>query len=121
MVCFKSGEVFILLVIDVVVCGIDVLNVSYVINFDMLCKVDIYVYCIGRIGCVGVKGMVILLVEVYDFEMVIKVVCYMGEFLKVCVIDELCFKNKMFKIGLKKKKVKVKDKIKVKVKFKKKK
>lgn len=64
--CFCEGDVNILLVIDVVVCGIDVLDISYVINFDLLCSVDVYLYCIGCIGCVGKKGIVILLVEVYD-------------------------------------------------------
>merc|ERR1711974_88022 len=45
---FKSGDVPILLATDVAARGIDVPNVSHVINFDMPRKADIYVHCIGR-------------------------------------------------------------------------
>jgi ATP-dependent RNA helicase SrmB len=118
---FKSGEVPILLATDVAARGIDVPNVSHVINFDMPRKADVYVHRIGRTGRAGAKGTAISLVEAHDFEMVAKVSRYMGEPLKARVIDELRPKNKTPKIGPKKKKVKAKDKAKAKAKPKKRK
>lgn len=118
---FKSGEVPILLATDVAARGIDVPNVSHVINFDMPRKADVYVHRIGRTGRAGAKGTAISLVEAHDFEMIAKVTRYMGEPLKPRVIDELRPKNKTPKIGPKKKKVKAKDKAKSKAKPKKRK
>ena len=115
---FKSGEVPILLATDVAARGIDVPNVSHVINFDMPRKADVYVHRIGRTGRAGAKGTAISLVEAHDFDMVAKVSRYMGEPLKARVIDELRPKNKTPKIGPKKKKVKAKDKAKAKAKAK---
>ncbi|MFZ8198939.1 ATP-dependent RNA helicase SrmB [Alteromonas portus] len=116
---FKSGEVPILLATDVAARGIDVPNVSHVINFDMPRKADVYVHRIGRTGRAGAKGTAISLVEAHDFDMVAKTARYMGEPLKARVIDELRPKNKTPKIGPKKKKVKAKDKAKAKPKKKK--
>lgn len=121
MARFKSGEVPILLATDVAARGIDVPNVSHVINFDMPRKADVYVHRIGRTGRAGAKGTAISLVEAHDFDMVSKTARYMGEPLKARVIDELRPKNKTPKIGPKKKKVKAKDKTKAKAKPKKKK
>ncbi|AFT94346.1 ATP-dependent RNA helicase SrmB [Alteromonas macleodii str. 'Balearic Sea AD45'] len=118
---FKSGEVPILLATDVAARGIDVPNVSHVINFDMPRKADVYVHRIGRTGRAGAKGTAISLVEAHDFDMVAKTARYMGEPLKARVIEELRPKNKTPKIGPKKKKVKAKDKTKAKAKPKKKK
>ncbi len=111
---FKNGEVPILLATDVAARGIDVPNISHVINFDMPRKADIYVHRIGRTGRAGAKGTAISLVEAHDFEMVAKAARYMGEPLKARVINELRPKNKTPKIGPKKKKVKAKDKSKAK-------
>lgn len=100
---FKSGEVPILLATDVAARGIDVPNVSHVINFDMPRKADVYVHRIGRTGRAGAKGTAISLVEAHDFDMVAKIARYMGEPLKARVIDELRPKNKTPKIGPKRK------------------
>lgn len=92
--CLKDGIVNVLILIDVVVCGIDIDNVDFVINFDLFYSVDIYLYCIGCIVCVGKKGLVIFLVEVYDYKLFGKIKCYIEELLKLCVIEglELCIK-----------------------------
>ena len=112
MARFKSGDVSILLATDVADRGIDVTNVSHVINFDMPRKADVYVHRIGRTGRAGAKGTAISLIEAHDFEMVAKAARYMGEPLKARVIDELRPKNKTPKIGPRKKKVKDKAKAK---------
>merc|ERR1711964_504202 len=109
---FKSGKLNILLATDVAARGIDVPNVSHVINFDMPRKADVYVHRIGRTGRAGAKGTAISLVEAHDFDMVAKTARYMGEPLKARVIDELRPKNKTPKIGPRKKKVKDKAKAK---------
>lgn len=105
---FKSGEVPILLATDVAARGIDVPNVSHVINFDMPRKADIYVHRIGRTGRAGAKGTAISLVEAHDTEMIGKVSRYMDEPLKSRVIDSLRPKHKAPKAAPKKKKVKKK-------------
>lgn len=59
LVCEKVFKVFciggidVLVVIDVVVCGIDIDDVIYVINYQCFEDEKMYVYCIGCIGCVG--------------------------------------------------------------------
>lgn len=50
---FCKGNIKLLVVSDVVVCGLDIFEVSYVFNYDILINVEDYVYCIGCIGCVG--------------------------------------------------------------------
>ncbi|MEG3766720.1 ATP-dependent RNA helicase SrmB [Alteromonas sp. 14N.309.X.WAT.G.H12] len=115
---FKAGEVPILLATDVAARGIDVPNVSHVINFDMPRKADIYVHRIGRTGRAGAKGTAISLIEAHDFEMVGKVSRYLGEPLKARYINGLRPKHKAPKVAAKKKSKVVKA---VKVKKKKKK
>lgn len=106
---FKAGAVPILLATDVAARGIDVPNVSHVINFDMPRKADVYVHRIGRTGRAGAKGTAISLIEAHDFEVIGKIARYTGEPMKARVIDELRPKHKAPKITAKKKKPKKKD------------
>ena len=107
---FKSGDVPILLATDVAARGIDVPNVSHVINFDMPRKADVHLHRIGRTGRAGAKGTAISLIEAHDIEMVGKVARYMGEPLKPRVIDGLRPKHKTPKVPAKKTKTKGKKK-----------
>ncbi|MCU7554848.1 ATP-dependent RNA helicase SrmB [Alteromonas sp. ASW11-19] len=111
---FKSGDVPVLLATDVAARGIDVPNVSHVINFDMPRKADIYVHRVGRTGRAGAKGTAISLVEAHDIEMVGKASRYSGEPLKARVIDSLRPKHKAPKKIPKKKKASKKAPSKVK-------
>ncbi|WP_100642285.1 ATP-dependent RNA helicase SrmB [Alteromonas facilis] len=107
MAAFKSGEVPILIATDVAARGIDVPNVSHVINYDMPRKADIYLHRIGRTGRAGAKGTAISLVEAHDFLMVGKVARYTQDAFKARIIDSLRPKNKAPSIAKKpKKKVK---------------
>lgn len=54
---FKSGRTPILVATDVAARGLDISNVSHVINFDMPNSIDDYVHRIGRTGRVGNTGM----------------------------------------------------------------
>ena len=53
---FKTGKVNLMVASDVASRGLDIPEVSYVINFDMPNNIDIYVHRIGRTGRVGNKG-----------------------------------------------------------------
>ena len=53
---FKSGKTPILVATDVAARGLDIPNVTQVINFDMPSNVDDYVHRIGRTGRVGNVG-----------------------------------------------------------------
>lgn len=76
LVVFKVGMVEVLVVIDVVVCGlyIDVLDV--VVNYELLCLVVDYVYCIGCMGWVGVVGVVVSFICVDSVENVESYFCF---------------------------------------------
>lgn len=108
LVRFKSGELPVLLATDVAARGIDVPEVSHVINYDMPRTADIYVHRIGRTGRAGAKGTAISLIEAHDFAMLGKVSRYTGELIKPRVIDELRPKSKKPKVTSKKKKTKKK-------------
>ena len=53
---FKQGRVNLLVASDVASRGLDIPEVSFVINFDMPNNIDVYVHRIGRTGRVGNKG-----------------------------------------------------------------
>lgn len=56
---FKVGDYDILVVIDVVGCGIDVKGIDFVVNYELSYTIENYIYRIGRIGRVGCKGIVV--------------------------------------------------------------
>ncbi|MFC3121499.1 ATP-dependent RNA helicase SrmB [Agaribacter flavus] len=103
---FKSGEVKLLLATDVAARGIDVQDVSHVINYDMPRGADVYVHRIGRTGRAGAKGTAISLVEAHDFIWLGKISRFTGEPLKARVIDTLKPKHKAPKLVKKPKKKK---------------
>ena len=91
---FRDGEVKILVATDVAARGIDVDNISHVINYDMPRTADVYVHRIGRTGRAGNKGTAISLVEAHDIAIVPKIERYTEQALKRRVIDGLRPKNK---------------------------
>lgn len=103
---FKSSNVRVLVATDVAARGIDVPNVSHVINFDMPKKADIYVHRVGRTGRAGAKGIAISLVEAHDFEMLGKITRYIDSPIKPRVIEGLRPQHKAPKLVKKKKKKK---------------
>jgi ATP-dependent RNA helicase DDX3X len=54
--CFKTGRTPILVATDVAARGLDIPNVTQVINYDLPSNVDDYVHRIGRTGRVGNTG-----------------------------------------------------------------
>ena len=101
---FRNGKVNILVATDVAARGIDLPEVSHVINFDMPRTADVYVHRIGRTGRAGRKGTAISLVEAHDMPMVVKVERYTDQKLKRRIIDELRPKHKEASVAPRKKK-----------------
>jgi ATP-dependent RNA helicase DeaD len=62
MRAFRSGEVSVLVATDVVGRGIDVENISHVVNYDIPDDAENYVHRIGRTGRMGKDGVAYLFV-----------------------------------------------------------
>lgn len=60
---FKNNEIRILLATDVASRGLDIPNVSHVINYDLPASYDDYVHRIGRTGRANKKGIALTFVE----------------------------------------------------------
>lgn len=60
---FKVGQIDILLATDLAARGLDVTNVSHVINFDLPATYEEYVHRIGRTGRAGKRGIALSLVD----------------------------------------------------------
>jgi len=113
---FHLGKADILVATDVAARGLDVADVSHVINYDMPYSPDIYVHRIGRTGRAGKDGVAISLVEAHDIAMVGKVERYTEQNLKRRNIKGLSPRHKEAKPPAKKKKDPVKMKAKKKAK-----
>jgi ATP-dependent RNA helicase DDX3X len=61
--CFKTGRCPILVATDVAARGLDIPNVTQVINFDLPSNIDDYVHRIGRTGRVGNLGNALSLIN----------------------------------------------------------
>jgi ATP-dependent RNA helicase DeaD len=59
MTGFRAGQVVFLIATDVVSRGIDVTNISHVINYDLPTDIENYVHRIGRTGRIGKDGVAI--------------------------------------------------------------
>jgi ATP-dependent RNA helicase DeaD len=62
MGAFRNGEIELLVATDVAARGIDVGNITHVINYDIPQDVESYVHRIGRTGRAGRKGVAMTLV-----------------------------------------------------------
>lgn len=91
---FREGKSKILIATDVAARGIDIPDVSHVINYDMPRSADVYVHRIGRTARAGKKGTAISLVEAHDFAMMGKVQRYTQSSIKPRIIEELRPKHK---------------------------
>ena len=60
---FKSGEVQVLLATDVASRGLDIDDVSHVINYDMPDSMESYIHRIGRTGRANKKGIALTFIE----------------------------------------------------------
>jgi len=60
---FKNNQISVLLATDVASRGLDIPDVTHVINFDMPASYDDYVHRIGRTGRAGKRGIALTFVE----------------------------------------------------------
>jgi len=67
---FRNGSIKILVATDIASRGIDVLDISHVVNYDMPDSTDAYIHRIGRTGRVGKAGDAFTLVTGEDTAMV---------------------------------------------------
>jgi len=67
---FRNGSIKILVATDIASRGIDVLDISHVVNYDMPDSTDAYIHRIGRTGRVGKAGDAFTLVTGEDKAMV---------------------------------------------------
>jgi len=102
----KNGTVNILVATDVAARGLDIDDISHVINFDMSRKVDVYIHRIGRTGRAGNKGTALSLVEAHDMPVIAKIERFQDERFPRRVIEGLRPKNKESRVAMKKPKVK---------------
>ncbi len=92
---FKSGKANIMLATDVAARGIDLPDISHVINFDLPRTSDIYLHRIGRTARAGKKGAAISLVEAHDQSMMERIGRYMKEPVKERMVEGLKPQHKM--------------------------
>lgn len=69
MQSFKRGEFSFLIATDVAARGIDVENITHVINYDLPVEKESYVHRIGRTGRAGNQGIAITFVCPYEFRL----------------------------------------------------
>ncbi len=86
---FRDGTVNVLLATDVAARGIDLPDVSHVINYDMPLSSDVYLHRIGRTARAGKKGNAISIVEAHDQQMLDRVARYVKEDIKERFIKEM--------------------------------
>ena len=84
---FRSDNVQVLVATDVAARGIDLPQISHVINYDMPRSADVYVHRIGRTARAGASGTAISLVEAHDVAVLAKVERYTQQRLKRRVIE----------------------------------
>jgi len=107
---FRAGKINILIATDVAARGIDVPDITHVINYDMPRSADIYVHRIGRTARGGKKGIAISLVEAHDVDMLAKVERYTDQVIKRRVIKTLRPAHKEAQLSQRKAKNKVNKK-----------
>ncbi|WP_318483797.1 ATP-dependent RNA helicase SrmB [Photobacterium leiognathi] len=108
---FRDGVINVLIATDVAARGIDLPDVSHVINFDMPRTADVYLHRIGRTARAGKKGTAISLIEAHDQSMIERVSRYMKEEVPERFIEGLRPTTKKPSTVKKKKKVDKKTKV----------
>ncbi|MDR9830781.1 ATP-dependent RNA helicase SrmB [Vibrio sp. FNV 38] len=86
---FREGDVNVLLATDVAARGIDLPDVSHVINYDLPRTADVYLHRIGRTARAGKKGSAVSIVEAHDQSMMERVARYVKEDIKERYIKDL--------------------------------
>lgn len=84
---FRSGEYQILVATDIAARGIDVTNVSHVINYDIPATADAYIHRIGRTGRAERSGDAFTLITDEDSQMVRAINAAIGTSVERRILD----------------------------------
>ncbi|WP_373099466.1 MULTISPECIES: ATP-dependent RNA helicase SrmB [Pasteurellaceae] len=95
----KTDLVTVLVATDVAARGIDIDDISHVMNFDLPYSADTYLHRIGRTARAGKKGTAVSFVEAHDYKLLGKIKRYTQELLKPRIIDGLAPRTKAPKDG----------------------
>lgn len=111
----KNGVVTVLVATDVAARGIDIDDISHVMNMDLPYSADTYLHRIGRTARAGKKGVAVSFVEAHDYKLLGKIKRYTEELLKPRIIEGLEPRTKAPKDGeiksvTKKQKARIKQK-----------
>ena len=86
---FKKGKIRILVATDVAARGIDVQDISHIINYDMPNQKETYLHRIGRTGRQSANGVAITFINEYDGERKAELEEYLGYTLEIREKDEV--------------------------------
>ncbi|MEE6032563.1 ATP-dependent RNA helicase SrmB [Avibacterium paragallinarum] len=95
----KNGVVTVLVATDVAARGIDIDDISHVMNMDLPYSADTYLHRIGRTARAGKKGVAVCFVEAHDYKLLGKIKRYTEELLKPRIIEGLEPRTKAPKDG----------------------
>ena len=100
---FKEGKIKVLVATDVAARGLDMLNITHVINFDLPLRGDIYIHRIGRTGRAQNVGLAMSLVEGHELKTLERIQYHLQTKIPVSKIPGLEPKIKPNKLAAKKK------------------
>lgn len=89
---FRRGSLKILVATDIAARGIDVANVSHVINFDMPATIDAYTHRIGRTGRANQLGAAFTLITRNDQHQVRAIERRLNQSLEKCILTDFDYK-----------------------------
>lgn len=95
----KNGVVTVLVATDVAARGIDIDDISHVMNMDLPYSADTYLHRIGRTARAGKKGVAVSFVEAHDYKLLGKIKRYTEELLKPRIVEGLEPRTKAPKDG----------------------
>ncbi len=86
---FKTGKIKVLVATDVAARGLDMLNITHVINYDMPYRGDNYIHRIGRTGRGQQVGVALSLVERHDLANMERVEYHLKQKLPLAKVEGL--------------------------------
>jgi len=98
---FRIGQIKVMVATDVAARGLDLTNISHVINYDLPFKGDVYIHRIGRTGRAKQVGTAINLIEHHDLKNLERLEFHLKYKLPIAKIRGLEAKSKI--VGIKSK------------------